>query len=52
MRRTFARTGIPKGEKGHLSMERFEKQKQSLGHPDAEELEGARAAVAEFLKKA
>ena len=52
LRRTFARTGIPKGEKGHLSMERFEKQKQSLGHPDAEELEGARAAVAEFLKKA
>ena len=52
LRRTFARTRIPQGEKGHLSMERFEKQKQSLGHPDAEELEGARAAVAEFLKKA
>lgn len=51
LRRTFARTRIPQGEKGHLSMERFEKQKQSLGHPDAEELEGARAAVAEFLKK-
>lgn len=52
LRRTFARTRIPQGEKGHLSMERFEKQKQSLGHQDAEELEGARAAVAEFLKKA
>lgn len=52
LRRTFARTRIPEGEKGHLSMERFEKQKQSLGHPNAEELDGARRAVAEFLKKA
>lgn len=52
LRRTFARTRIPKGEKGHLPMERFEKQKESLGHPNAEELEGARLAVAEFLKKA
>lgn len=52
LHRTFARTRIPEGQKGHLSMERFEKQKQSLGHPNAEELEGARAAVAEFLKKA
>ncbi|HBJ18803.1 MAG TPA: hypothetical protein DDY70_03550, partial [Clostridiales bacterium] len=31
LRRTFARTRIPEGEKGHLSPERFEKQKQSLG---------------------
>lgn len=52
LKRTFARTRIPEGQKGHLSMERFEKQKQSLGHPDAEELDGARRAVAEFLKKA
>ena len=52
LRRTFARTRIPEGEKGHLSMERFEKQKLSLGHPNAEELDGARLAVAEFLKKA
>lgn len=52
LRRTFARTRIPEGQKGHLSMERFEKQKQSLGHPNAEELDGARAAVAEFIKKA
>ena len=52
LRRTFARTRIPEGEKGHLSAERFEKQKQSLGHPNAEELDGARAAVAEFLGKA
>ncbi len=51
LRRTFARTRIPEGQKGHLSMERFEKQKQSLGHPNAEELNGARTAVAEFLKK-
>lgn len=52
LRRTFARTRIPEGQKGHLSAERFEKQKQSLGHPNADELEGARAAVAEFLAKA
>lgn len=52
LRRTFARTRIPEGQKGHLSLERFEKQKQSLGHPNAEELEGARAAVAAFLQKA
>lgn len=52
LRRTFARTRIPEGQKGHLSLERFEKQKLSLGHPNAEELNGARTAVAEFLKKA
>lgn len=52
LKRTFARTRIPEGQKGHLSMERFEKQKQSLGHPDEEELAGATAAVAEFLRKA
>lgn len=52
LHRTFARTRIPEGQKGHLSMERFEKQKQSLGHPNAEELDGARRAVAEFLQKA
>ncbi len=52
LKRTFARTRIPEGQKGHLSMERFEKQKQSLGHPNAEELDGARRAVAEFLAKA
>ena len=33
-------------------MERFEKQKESLGHPNAGELAGAREAVREFLKKA
>lgn len=52
LKRTFARTRIPEGQKGHLSKERFEKQKQSLGHPNAEELDGARRAVAEFLAKA
>ena len=49
LNRTFARTRIPEGEKGHLSLERFEKQKLSLGHPNAEELEAARRAVAGFL---
>ena len=49
LNRTFARTRIPEGEKGHLSLERFEKQKLSLGHPNAEELEAARRAVVGFL---
>lgn len=49
LNRTYARTRIPEGEKGHLSMERFEKQKLSLGHPNAEELEAARRAVIGFL---
>ena len=52
LKRTVARTRIPEGQKGHLSMERFERQKQSLGHPNAEELAEAREAVKEFLKKA
>lgn len=49
LNRTFARTRIPEGEKGHLSAERFERQKLSLGHPNAEELEAARRAVVGFL---
>lgn len=43
------RTGR-KLREGKLSAERFEKQKQSQGHPDAADLADARAAVAEFLK--
>ena len=42
---------IPEGQKGHLSAERFEKQKLSLGHPDEAELAEAKAAVEAFLKK-
>ena len=51
LRRTAARLRIPEGEKGHLSAERFEKQKLSLGHPDETELSEAKAAVEEFLRK-
>ena len=32
--RTSKRLSIPEGEKGHLSLERFEYQKRSQGHPD------------------
>ena len=50
LNRTAQRLKIPEGEKGHLSPERFEKQKQSLGHPDGGELaactEAVRAAAA------
>lgn len=49
LNRTALRTKIPEGEKGHLSLERFEKQKQSLGHPDGEELANAARFVAEIL---
>lgn len=52
LNRTFERTKIPEGEKGHLSEERFEKQKQSLGHPDEKELVGAAKAVKEALSDA
>lgn len=51
LRRTAARLRIPEGEKGHLSAERFEKQKLSLGHPDETELFEAKAAVEAFLRK-
>ena len=51
LRRTAARMRIPEGQKGHLSAERFEKQKLSLGHPDEAELAEAKAAVVAFLKK-
>ncbi len=48
--RTARRLRIPEGEKGHLSPERFEKQKESLGHPNAEELAQCQMEVKEFLK--
>ena len=51
LRRTAARLRILEGEKGHLSAERFEKQKLSLGHPDETELSEAKAAVEAFLRK-
>ena len=36
---------------GRLSAERFEKQKLSQGHPDAQDLADTKAAVSEFLAK-
>lgn len=45
LKRTFERTKIPEGQKGHLSMERFERQKLSLNHPNQEDLEGAEEVV-------
>ncbi len=52
LNRTAQKLRIPEGEKGHLSQERFEKQKLSLGHPDAADLEAARTAVRGFLQNA
>lgn len=50
LKRTIERTKIPEGEKGHLSMERFERQKLSLGHPNEEELALATEAVKNAVK--
>lgn len=46
LNRTARKLKIPEGEKGHLSQARFEKQKESLGHPDQQELQ----AAYEFVK--
>ncbi len=48
--RTARRMRIPEGEKGYLSPERFEKQKESQGHPNAAELAQCQTEVKEFLK--
>lgn len=45
LKRTIKRTLIPEGEYGYLSPDRFEKQKESLGHPDAGELSMAAGTV-------
>lgn len=49
LNRTAQRLKIPEGQKGHLSQERFEKQKLSLGHPDEKDLADAREAVRSFF---
>ncbi len=51
LRRTARRLRIPEGEKGHLSQERFERQKLSLGHPDEKDLEDTKEAVKNALQK-
>ena len=51
LRRSGRRLRIPEGQKGHLSQERFEKQKESLGHPDAADLQGARETVRKLLQE-
>jgi len=39
--RTSKRLSIPLGEKGHLSQEKFEDQKKSLGHPNQDDINNA-----------
>lgn len=51
LNRTARRLRIPEGQKGHLSPERFEKQKESLGHPDAQELTQLQDKMKVFLQK-
>lgn len=49
LKRTYERTKIPFGEKGHLPMERFERQKLTQGHPDEKELAEASRVVNEAI---
>lgn len=51
LRRTARRLRIPEGEKGHLSQERFEKQKLSQGHPDEKDLADTKEAVKKALEQ-
>ena len=46
----LCRTG-QKLREGKITPERYEKQKLSLGHPDAKDLADAKAAVVGFLKE-
>lgn len=49
LKRTYERTKIPEGEKGHLPMERFERQKLTQGHPNEAELGEASRVVNEAI---
>lgn len=51
LRRTARRLRIQEGEKGHLSQERFEKQKLSQGHPDEKDLADTKEAVKKALER-
>ncbi|MCM1131518.1 MAG: flavodoxin family protein [Roseburia sp.] len=51
LNRTAQRLSIPEGEKGHLSKERFERQKESLGYPRALDYEKAKEFVKEIFKE-
>ena len=51
LNRTAKRMEIPEGQKGHLSKERFEKQKESINHPNELDFENARKVLKEaFLR--
>ena len=50
LNRTRQRLSIPEGEKGHLSLERFERQKESLGYPNETDYQNARAYVKDIFK--
>ncbi|MDE5715237.1 MAG: flavodoxin family protein [Anaeroplasmataceae bacterium] len=50
LNRTQQRLSIPEGEKGHLSLARFEKQKESLGYPNATDYQNAKEFVKEIFK--
>lgn len=50
LNRTRRKLAIPEGQKGHMSQEHFERQKESLGHPNVEDLKNAQEAVKRFLE--
>ena len=51
LKRTAKKLLLPEGQRGHMTPERFERQKLSQGHPDAQDLEDTRAAVREAIAK-
>jgi len=48
--RTSKKLLLPEGERGHMTPERFEEQKKSLGHPNKEDLDNAIIFVKDIFK--
>ena len=51
LKRTAKKLLLPEGQRGHMTPERFERQKLSQGHPNAEELQACAEAVRTLLEK-
>ena len=50
LKRTAKKLLLPEGQRGHMTQERFERQKLSQGHPDSEELLACTQAVRRLLE--
>ena len=51
LKRTAKKLLLPEGQRGHMTSERFERQKLSQGHPNREELRACTEAVRRLLVK-